>query len=120
MKIINYSNLEYNQIANATAEDWEQVRLLLLSSFDKKPTQETNTNIISIRILSDNEYTKYIKNSTLNGNFSYRNANYSYGYDFSSDNWVSSIGDYNTSTKVGHDPVRPDLALVLMQSPLRA
>ena len=62
--IANISDETYNQLLSSLSNE---NRDLFISSFKKNESITTNTNNINIRILSENEYNKFLLNSNFGG-----------------------------------------------------
>lgn len=74
---IKISQEQYNQINNASSnEDLLEIKNLFLSALQEENNENASTNnVVLCRILSNNEYTKYIINSTLDGAIQKNNEN---------------------------------------------
>ena len=76
MKITSISQNELTQIDNAsTLEDLQNLKNLIKSSIVSNDNNENYSNSFVVCILSNDEYDKYIKNSTLNGSILKNNIN---------------------------------------------
>ena len=72
MQVVNLTEQEKQLINNFTFEEFKEY---FFNSVVDNENNDSNNNLISIGILSINEYTKYIRNSTCNGSITANNIN---------------------------------------------